>query len=100
MPNTNPPRETPAALATEAAGFTVVMGMAMVGPVVIEPGVDDAVIEGPTVAEETVFDDPMADITVARFELDNWVVPELKPDTVPFNDRDVPAIADADDPVL
>ena len=44
MSDTRPPNEKPAALATEPVGLIAAMGMAMVGPDVIEPGIDDVVL--------------------------------------------------------
>lgn len=44
MPYTRLPSEKPAALATEPVGLVVAMGMVIVGPDVIEPGIDNVVL--------------------------------------------------------
>ena len=99
MPNTRPPNEKPAALATEPVGLTVTMGMAMVGPDVMKPGIDDAVLGPPKFIEETVLDDTKAVAVVAGFktELDTCVARWLRPDVVPFDDSEVPWLANPDD---
>lgn len=100
IPSISPPREIPAALATEPVGSTVMIGMEMVGPDVIEAGINDAILEEATVIGETVFDNPRAVIAVAKLELNNRVDGEPRTNNVPFEDREVTPVADAASPVL
>ena len=74
----------------------------MVGPDVIETGIDDAVLGRPTLVEETSFDHPRAVEAVAEMEvqLDTCVIRELRPDVVPFDGSKVPLIAIVDDSAL
>lgn len=75
------------------------MGLAIVGPDVMEPEIDDAVLEGPMVFTESVFDSPRAvdAETEIELEFDTCVVRALRPDTVAFDNSEAPVIADADD---
>lgn len=68
------------------------MGMTRAGADVIEPGIEDGVLEKPTLIEEIVFDHPGAVVAVIEIEpeLRTCVVRELKLDAVPFDDREVP----------
>lgn len=102
MSNIRLPNEKSAALAPEPVGLTVGMGMEMVGPDVIETGIDDAVLGRPKLVEETSFDHPKAVEAVAEMEvqLDTCVIRELRPDVVPFDGSEVPLIAIADDSAL